>query len=152
MLYFLYLGSVSKFSVRLTLFLRKPSKRFVRMMPLSKIFLVCRSIKLPVLLSMLNPRKVILCPSGLKKRYGCGLEKTSIEYDIPVFNTYMYTLYSTRIQNTIKSSKRLCLFSVFIFPCHPFVILHSPLISWFRGFWFSTILALKLTVVFDTHV
>lgn len=103
MLYFLYLGSVSKFSVRLTLFLRKPSKRFVRMMPLSKIFLVCRSIKLPVLLSMLNPRKVILCPSGLKKRYGCGLEKNllSMTYQslIHVCIHYIQLAFKTQLNH-----------------------------------------------------
>ena len=64
------LGKASKFSARLTLFLISASNKFCCMIPSSNTALVCRSVRFPVLLSILNPKKVMLCWSGLKNRYG----------------------------------------------------------------------------------
>ena len=69
-----YLGSLSNISERSTPLSFNASYKFLCIIAVSSICPVFWSIKSPVTLLMLKPRNVILSPSGLKNKYGCGLK------------------------------------------------------------------------------
>ena len=68
-----YLVKSSKFSCRGTLFLCRATHNCLLNIFFSNSCLVCWSTRFLSNLLMLNPIKVIVCWSGLKKRYGWGL-------------------------------------------------------------------------------
>ena len=72
-----YLGRLSKFSVNSTLFSTSNWNNLESITLSSKTFLLWRSIKFPVFLSMLNPKNVMVLRSGLKNKYGCGLKNNT---------------------------------------------------------------------------